>query len=413
MPVANTPTAPATVTAEPTTIATAANESGGRGDAQQTMNPLRPEFTQATTAFALDLIQRLAREDAGENIFVSPANIAIALAMTANGARGETLQAMLETMRTAGATLDEVNGDYAALQALLQRNDAEVVLTIANSLWARAGVPFNADFLQRTRRFYDAQISELDFAQAGAAEAINEWVSAKTSGKINGIVSDIPQDTVLILISAIYFNGVWQTPFKAELTQDLPFNLLDGSQKQVPTMFRSGMFDYLRGDGFQAVQLPYAGDKLRMIVFLPDEGRTLAQFQETLTSQNWEAWRAQFVPKQGQLFLPRFKVQYSIGLNDVLQQMGMALAFDSQRADFSGMRPIPPNVFISDVQHLAYVDVNEAGTEAAAATAVQMGVTSAMPTEDTFTMQVDRPFFFVIEDSGTGNLIFIGSIVEP
>jgi len=218
---------------------------------------------------------------------------------------------------------------------------------------------------------------------------------------------------VLILISAIYFNGAWQTPFRAELTQDLPFNLLDGSQKPVPTMSRSATFDYLKGDGFQAVQLPYAGDKLRMIVFLPDEGRTLAQFQETLTLQNWEAWRAQFAPKQGQLLLPRFKVQYSVGLNNLLREMGMAPAFDPQRADFSGMRPIPPNLFISDVRHLAYVDVNEAGTEAAAATSVQMGLTSAMPVEDTFTMQVDRPFFFVIEDSGTGSLIFAGSIVEP
>ena len=377
------------------------------------MNPLRPEFTQATTAFALDLIRRLARQDAGQNVFVSPANIAIALAMTANGAREDTLRAMLETMKIGGTTLEALNGDYAALQALLQRNDAGVVLTIANSLWARAGLPFDADFLQRARRFYDAQISELDFGQPGAADVINQWVSARTNDKINGIISDIPQDTVLILISAIYFNGDWQTPFNAELTQELPFNLLDGSQKPTPTMSRSATFDYLKGDGFQAVQLPYAGDKLRMIVFLPDEGRTLAQFQETLTPQNWEAWRAGFAPKQGQLLLPRFKVQYGVALNNLLREMGMAPAFDPQRADFSGMRPIPPNLFISDVRHLAYVDVNEAGTEAAAATSVQMGLTSAMPVEDAFTMQVDRPFFFVIEDSGTGALVFIGAIVEP
>lgn len=411
-PAREAPTAPATITSEPTPTAPAEREAVG-GDAQQTMNAIRPEFTRATTAFALDLIQRVTRQDADKNVFISPANIAIALAMTANGARGETLQAMLAAMGNPDATMDMMNTDYAALQALLKRNDAGVLLTIANSLWARAGVPFHADFLQRTRRFYDAEISELDFMQPTAPDVINSWVSDKTNGKINGIVSDIPQDTVLILISAIYFNGAWQTPFNAELTQDLPFNLLDGSQKQTPTMFQSGMFEYLKGDGFQAVRLPYAGDTLRMIVFLPDTDRTLADFQTMLTIENWEAWSAQFAPKQGQLLLPRFKAQYDVTLNEVLQGMGMAVAFDPQRADFSGMRPIPPALAISSVRHLAYVDVNEAGTEAAAATSVQMGVTSARPIEDTFTMHVDRPFFFVIEDSSTGSLIFVGSIIEP
>ncbi|MFC1466175.1 MAG: serpin family protein [Candidatus Brachytrichaceae bacterium NZ_4S206] len=411
-PAREVPTAPATSTSEPAPAATATRDAAG-GDTQQTMNAIRPEFTRAATTFALDLFQRVARQDADKNVFISPANIAVALAMTANGARGETLQAMLAAIGDQGATLDTMNTDYAALQALLKRDDPSLVLTIANSLWARAGVPFNADFLQRARRFYDAEIGELDFMQPSAPDVINGWVSDKTNGKINGIVSDIPQDTVLILISAIYFNGAWQTPFNTELTQDLPFNLLDGSQKQTPTMFRSGVFEYLKGDGFQAVRLPYAGDTLRMIVFLPDEGRTLAEFETTLTGENWETWSAQFAPKQGQLLLPRFKAQYDITLNDVLQEMGMGVAFDPQRADFSGMRPIPPAVVISSVRHLAYVDVNEAGTEAAAATSVQMGVTSAQPIEDTFTMHVDRPFFFVIEDSNTGSLIFIGAIVEP
>ncbi|MFN4292959.1 MAG: serpin family protein [Thermoflexales bacterium] len=411
-PVAPARKAPTMSPSEPTPPATAESRPTD-GHTQQSMNAIRPEFTQATTTFALDLFRRVVRQDADKNVFISPANIAIALAMTANGARGETLQAMLAAMGNEGATLEAMNADYAALQALLRREDPGLVLTIANSLWARAGVPFNADFLQRTRRFYDAEISELDFAQPDAPDVINGWVSDKTNGKIQGIVNDIPPDAVLFLISAIYFNGAWQTPFKAELTQDLPFNLLDGSQKQTPTMARSGVFEYLKGSDFQAVRLPYAGNTLQMVVFLPDEGRTLAEFESMLTSENWATWRAQFAPKQGQLLLPRFKATYDITLNDALQAMGMAVAFDPYKADFSGMRPIPPVVFISRVRHLAYVDVNETGTEAAAATSVQMGVTSAMPTEDAFTMRVDRPFCFVIEDSHTGSLIFIGAIVEP
>ncbi|MCS7055584.1 MAG: serpin family protein [Thermoflexales bacterium] len=380
----------------------------------QKMNVMRPEFTRATTGFALDLIRRIARRDADKNVFISPANIAIALAMTANGARGETLQGMLSVLGDGEATLDTMNADYSALQSLMKRDDSGVILTIANSLWARAGVPFHADFLQRTQQFYEAKSEELDFAQPDAPDVINRWVSDKTNGKISGIVDEIPQDTILILVSAIYFNGAWQTAFNPEQTQDMPFNLLDGTQKQTPTMFRSGRFEYLQGDDFQAVRLPYAGDALRMVVFLPSEIITLSKFVANLTVERWEAWSAQFAPKQGQLFLPRFKVQYDTKLNDVLQETAMAIAFDPQRADFSGMRPIPPPIFISSVRHLAYVDVNEAGTEAAAATAVQMGVTSARPSdEEPFTMRVDRPFLFAIEDVGTGSLLFMGAVLEP
>ncbi|WP_169238887.1 serpin family protein [Candidatus Roseilinea sp. NK_OTU-006] len=411
-PIAPTREAPTTAPSEP--APPAATQSPPTDDhTPPRMNTIRPEFTQATTTFALDLFRRVAQQDADKNVFISPANVAIALAMTANGARGETLQAMLATMGNEGATLDGLNADYAALQALLRRDDPGLVLTIANSLWARAGVPFNADFLQRARRFYAAEISELDFTQPNAPGVINGWVSDKTNGKIPDLVDDIPEDAVLFLISAIYFNGAWQTPFNAELTQDLPFNLLDGSQKQTPTMFRSGTFEYLKGGDFQAVRLPYTGDTLRMVVFLPDAGRTLAEFESMLTSENWATWRTQFAPQQGELFLPRFKATYNIALNDVLQAMGMAAAFDPSKADFSGMRPIPPTIFISSVRHLAYVEVNEAGTEAAAATSVQADTTSAGPIEDRFTMRVDRPFCFAIEDSSTGSLIFIGAIVEP
>lgn len=399
---------------EPTPPAPTPTSAGETVITPPPTNVVRPEFTQATTTFALDLFRRVAGQDADKNIFISPANIAIALAMTANGARGETLEAMLAALGNPGAALDTMNADYAALQASLQRSEPGITLTIANSLWARAGVSFHDDFLQRAERVYDAEIAALDFTQPSAPDLINGWVSDKTNGKINGIVdATIPSETILILISAIYFNGKWQRPFDPSLTEDLPFNLLDGSQKPTPTMFRSGMFDYLKGDGFQAVRLPYTNDALRMVVFLPDEGRALSEFVAALTREDWETWRAQFARKQGQVFLPRFRAQYRVTLNGVLQAMGMAPAFDPQRADFSGMRPIPPIVYISDVRHLAYVDVSEAGTEAAAATAVQMGVTSARPDEEPFTMRVDRPFLFVIEDANTGSLIFIGAIVEP
>jgi serine protease inhibitor len=373
---------------------------------------LDPAFLRAVNEFALELTVQLGRQDAGQNVFLSPANVAVALAMTANGARGETLQSMLSALNLATLDLETVNSNFAALQALLVRDEPGATIAIANALWARAGIAFNADFLQRTQRFYDARIEALDFDQPDAPKTINEWVRRQTNDKIPAIVERIPEEIILLLMSAIYFNGKWETPFNPEFTQDRPFYLLNGTTKELPTMYRSDDFEYLKGDGFQAVRLPYAGGGVRMVIILPDADRTLAQLMDQLSIENWERWREQFSVKEGQLYLPRFTTRYDKQLNQALSAMGMTEAFDDGRADFSGMRPVPPALFISQVRHVAYVDVNEAGTEAAAVTSVEMGITSAMPTE-TFLMQVDRPFFFAIEETSTGSILFTGLITEP
>jgi serine protease inhibitor len=373
---------------------------------------LDPAFLRAVNEFALELTVQLGRQDAGQNVFLSPANVAVALAMTANGARGETLRSMLSALNLNTLDLETVNSNFAVLQALLVRDEPGATIAIANALWARAGVAFNADFLQRTQRFYDARIEALDFDQPDAPKTINEWVRRQTNDKIPAIVERIPEEIILLLMSAIYFNGKWETPFNPEFTQDRPFYLLNGTTKELPTMYRSDDFEYLKGDGFQAVRLPYAGGSVRMVIILPDADRMLAQLMDQLSIENWERWREQFSVKEGQLYLPRFTTRYDKQLNQALSAMGMTEAFDDGRADFSGMRPVPPALFISQVRHVAYVDVNEAGTEAAAVTSVEMGITSAMPTE-TFLMQVDRPFFFAIEETSTGSILFTGLITEP
>ncbi len=391
--------------------ATSAETPGSAGKPRAPQR-LDPAFLRAVNEFALELTVQLGRQDAGQNVFLSPANVAVALAMTANGARGETLQSMLSALNLDTLDLETVNSNFAALQALLVRDEPGATIAIANALWARAGIAFNADFLQRTQRFYDARIEALDFDQPDAPKTINEWVRRQTNDKIPAIVERIPEEIILLLMSAIYFNGKWETPFNPEFTQDRPFYLLNGTTKELPTMYRSDDFEYLKGDGFQAVRLPYASGGVRMVIILPDADRTLAQLMDQLSIENWERWREQFSVKEGQLYLPRFTTRYDKQLNQALGAMGMTEAFDDGRADFSGMRPVPPALFISQVRHVAYVDVNEAGTEAAAVTSVEMGITSAMPTE-TFLMQVDRPFFFAIEETSTGSILFTGLITEP
>jgi len=389
-------------------------ETPASGRKPQIPQRVDPDFLRAANSFALTLTAQLGRQGGeAQNVFLSPANVAVALAMTANGARGETLQSMLAALNMRDLDLEAINSNFAALQALLERKDAGATITIANALWAQAGVDFHADFLQRTQRFYNARIEALDFNQREAAVAINDWVRRQTNDKITKIVDRIQPETILFLTSAIYFNGKWEIPFNPEFTQDRPFYLLDGSAKPTPTMYRMDDMEYLKGEGFQAVRLPYAGGGVRMVIILPDADRTLAQFVDQLTIEQWERWREQFAVKEGQLYLPRFTTRYDAQLNEALKAMGMATAFDGGRADFSGMRPIPPNVFISQVRHVAYVDVNEAGTEAAAVTSVEMGITSAMPIEEPFVMQVDRPFFFAIEETSTGSILFTGLITEP
>ena len=402
------PTAPP---AEPMPTATSAETPGSAGKPRAPQR-LDPAFLRAVNEFALELTVQLGRQDAGQNVFLSPANVAIALAMTANGARGETLQSMLSALNLNTLDLETVNSNFAALQALLVRDEPGATIAIANALWARAGVAFNADFLQRTQGFYDARIEALDFDQPDAPKTINEWVRRQTNDKIPAVVERIPEETILLLMSAIYFNGKWETPFNPEFTQDRPFYLLNGTTKELPTMYRSDDFEYLKGNGFQAVRLPYAGGGVRMVIILPDADRTLTQLMDQLSIENWESWREQFSVKEGQLYLPRFTTRYDKQLNQALSAMGMTEAFDDGRSDFSGMRPVPPALFVSQVRHVAYVDVNEAGTEAAAVTSVEMGITSAMPTE-TFLMQVDRPFFFAIEETSTGSILFTGLITEP
>ena len=254
----------------------------------------------------------------------------------------------------------------------------------------------------------------MDFANPASAERINAWVKQNTQGKIAKIIEPpIAPETVLFLINAIYFKGGWSTPFEKSLTQDRPFNLLSGQQKNVPMMQRGGKMDYLRGESFQAVRLPYADGAVSMAVFLPNAGTSLDAFSATLSSEAWATWQRQFARKTGNLALPKFKLEYGATLNTALQAMGMGIAFDPKEADFSSLHANPPSLFISAVAHKTFVEVNEEGTEAAAATSVSVGLTMLKPTEEPFTLIVDRPFFVAIQDNQTGAILFSGFIVAP
>lgn len=385
-----------------------------RSEKSTSDTPIDSRLVSANTRFGLKLFAEAAKQSGGKNVLISPASVGLALAMTYIGAVGETKDAMARALETEGMNHPELNQAYAQLRAALESADPKVQLNIANSLWANKGITFNPDFIQRNKEFYGAEVTTLDFGDSGAPATINSWVADKTKGKIEKIVDNIDPQAILFLINAIYFKGKWTAEFDKAKTNDDVFTTGGGQTKRHPTMHQAGRYRYYERSDFQAVSLPYGGGRVSMYVFLPTKGINLGEFQKNLTAANWEAWMNGFVDTKGEIALPRFKVEYEIGLNDALKALGMGIAFDPDRANFSGVAQTSGKVYISKVKHKTFAEVNEEGTEAAAATSVEMSVTSAMrQPPKTFRMIVDHPFLCAIRDNRTGTVLFIGAINDP
>ncbi|MDZ7996195.1 MAG: serpin family protein [Nostoc sp. EfeVER01] len=371
------------------------------------------KIVASSNKFGFKLFSEVQKGDKGEkNVFISPSSVAIALAMTYNGASGTTQLAIAKTLELQGLNLSEINSSYAAtLKQLLDNSDPKVQLNIANSLWANKNFSFQPDFLQRVQYFYKAKVSNLNFQDPTASSIINNWVKDNTNGKINKIIEKIEPDQVLFLINAIYFKGKWSQEFDKNQTAQYPFYRTSGRPKQHPMMSQNGDYRYYENKQFQAVSLPYGKDgKFSFYIFLPKQNSNLKAFYQNLNVENWERWITQFSKQKGFIRLPRFKTDYDITLNDSLKSLGMEEAF-SNKANFSGMGK---NLKISEVKHKTFVEVNEEGTEAAAVTSVGITLSSSIINiNPPFQMIVERPFFCAIRDNQTGRVLFMGSIIDP
>ncbi|MEO0020891.1 MAG: serpin family protein [candidate division WOR-3 bacterium] len=373
--------------------------------------PVAPELLAAAkNRFGFALVNELAAVQPAENLLISPYSIATALTMTATGAAGETKNVILKTLSLSGTRTEELNaGEKNLLDSLItaRRN---ITLEIANSIWARHGIAFKSVFRRKLQHFYSAELFTLDFNSPDAASRINSWVSRRTHDKIRSIISRINPEHALFLINAVYFKGKWQQPFDPQLTAEDIFYLPDNRTVRVQMMHRSGKFSYFAGAGFEAVELPYGQGKISMFLLLPEEKTGLPALLKQLTPENWSAWRARFASRQGEIALPRFRIEYEQSLKPALSQLGMGLAFDLNRADFSAMCS-QPRLAIGDVKHKSFIEVNEEGTEAAAVTSVEM-VMTAIPV-NSFNLVFNRPFLFLIQDNTTGTILFIGTVVHP
>jgi len=369
------------------------------------------------SAFALDLYQQLRTRDG--NLFYSPHSISVALAMTYAGARGETEEQMAEALHF-GLPQDQLHPAFNSLDIELAKRgegaegkDSEGFrLNVVNAIWGQKDYKFLADFLDVLAENYGSGLRILDFIKAPEESriTINDWVSDQTEGKIEDLIPQglINELTRLVLTNAIYFNAAWAFPFNEEATSDGTFYLLNGDETVVPMMRQTESLGYAQGDNYQAVELPYDGNELSMVILLPQNGQ-FDTFEGSLDLQKLNGILGQLEYRQVGLTMPKFEFESSFALKDTLSEMSMPVAF-SPDADFSGMTG-NRELSITEVVHKAFVSLDEAGTEAAAATAVIVGLT-AIP-EEPVTINIDRPFIFLIRDIETGAILFVGRVLNP
>jgi serpin B len=373
-------------------------------------NAALDKAARADNALGFKLLAETRKGQPGANVFQSPLGLALSLGMAGNGARGLTLEQIAATLQWPGAGPSAWTEGNRMLLGHLLGLDAKITLEIANSLWTQAGEKIKPDFVTSCQKSYRAEVANVDFSNPATLKRINDWVSQNTHGKIPTIFdSPLPPDLRLVLLDAIYFKGTWETPFDKKLTRDQPFTLRGGRTEPHPRMSRKGRMSYCESAGFQAVMLPYASGQVSLCVFLPREN--LDNFIKELTPENWARWMGQFISREGTLELPRFKLENKYELNGALALLGMPRAFTRQ-AEFGGISDGP--LFISKVVQKTYVEVNEEGTEAAAATgiAIRPWLARREP-EPPFTMIVDRPFYMAIRDNQTGVILFHGAIEDP
>ena len=372
------------------------------------------QLVAANNRFAFSLFREIARQEPAEkNLFISPVSIAMALGMTVNGAAGTTRDSMLRALELTDLSMAEVNAGYRGVIDLLRGLDRNVEFTLANSIWYRTGIVPDPGFLDDTRTFFDADVRSLDFASPTAARTINDWVSTATRGKIPTIVdSPIPDSVIMYLINAIYFRGNWTQQFDRALTRNATFNLLGGGLVLAPTMSHGDPAParYYAGDGVTIVDLPYGGRAWSMTIVLPRSAAATDSVVAGLTAERWDTWMGLLDSTGVFVTMPKFTLRNDLEMTGVLSALGMREAFCGPwHTDFTRLYP-PGGACITKVKHKTFVDVYEEGTEAAAVTSVEIGVTSA-PLE--LRVVVDRPFLVAIRERLTGTVLFLGRVMNP
>jgi len=361
--------------------------------------------------FAFKLFRELVRASDTSNAFCSPFSVMLCLMMVWEGATRGTREAMAKVLEI----VEDPEGCQRFLKAVLAISSPGLELFIANSLWCDEQARVLPAFLTIAREKYAAEVVSLHFQSPDAVPRINAWVADKTRGKIGSVIDTLTPLEFLVALNATYFKGLWKAPFEKSLTREDRFFTPGNRSIKVPLMRQSGYYPYHEESAFQAVRLPYQGDRVGMYIFLPSKTLGLPEFLRTLTSAQWGHWMRTFTETEGMVGLPRFKFEHGVDLVPILANLGMSEAFDPGRAEFDGLALPPPRISIGQVIHRAVVELNEEGTEAAAVSAAVFRAESALWSEKPrrFQMILDRPFFFVIRDEHSNMILFMGAVNDP
>ena len=371
------------------------------------------KVVDANNKFAIEMYKQLSGNSSEDNVFFSPYSISSAMAIVYEGARGTTADE-IRTVFSYPEDIMDLRKGYAHLFNSINKPNENYELRTANALWAQKDYPFLDEYLETAKTYYGGKLANLDFVNdpEGSRTTINRWVENQTNGKIKDLLpkGSVNPLTRLVVTNAVYFKGKWVKQFDPKDTYKTDFHVTPEKKVKVDMMaLRSEVFNYTEDDTVKVLELPYSGNRLSMLVILPKQNHTIDEVEDSLTIEKIREWQSNLNPREIDVHLPKFKMETKYKLNDVLSTMGMPTAFIPDTADFSGMNG-NRELFISHVIHQAYVDVNEEGTEAAAATGITMEL-SAVPPENPFV--ADHPFIFLIVDKETGGILFMGRLSDP
>ncbi len=369
------------------------------------------KLVESDNKFSFDIFKHIMEENIDvENVMISPLSISYALSMTLNGADGATRDSMMKTLRYYDIDLDEINNSYKDLTDKLVDIDERVLMEIANSVWVEEKLRVKQAFMDKLKEYFDAEAHDFSVSDPDIVDVINQWIEDHTNGKIKDMIDPpLPPDIAMLLINAIYFNGKWKYEFDEANTTDMTFYPEGGQQVDVPMMKQELTTAINIREKFMILELPYGQGNYVMDIILPNEGYTTYDIIPLLNSDDWNSWMEGMFNKEVELFMPRFKYEFKTELNDVLSAMGMKIAFDPYEADFSNISE--QDLFISKVLHQTFIETNEEGTEAAAATVVMIEFTSVPggPLE----VRLDRPFIYIIRETSTNTIVFMGKTGNP
>lgn len=363
--------------------------------------------------FAFEFFSKVFAEEAkkeDKNFMLSPFSLSMALAMTWNGAAGETKKDMQQTLKMKGDNNDDINGYYKKLKEALLKTDPKTKLSIENAIFTNEQIAIKPKFIETNTEYYNAKVQSVDFSNSATKDLINQWASDNTNGLIEKVIDSTDPRDLMYLLNAIYFKGMWTTQFETKNTSKKPFTSENGTQTQVDMMTQTSEFNYTEDETMQVVQLPYGNQAFSMLVLLPKSGKKQTDVVTALEKDNyWQNTVSRLRSAKVDLFLPKFKTEYSKKLNQVLIDMGMGIAFDGNEADFSEMSDARAN--IAFVKQDTYISTDEEGTEAAAVTTVGMEVTSFDPDKPRkVVFNANKPFLYVIQENSTGAILFMGAV---